>query len=172
MNMKGIFAAMMAGACLGMSSAVCSYDMQMAESYGALFAPVAGANAGKALHLMAPPALIKDVIDGKEFVTLDVRTPAETGVFAMTLPNSLVIPMDRLFQTENLARIPTDKPVVIICQSGIRSVAAGTALRHIGFKNVFILKGGLKALSSFLGPKQAYPKPASMRTDESGRPAE
>ena len=133
-----------------------SYDTTMAASYAKLFAPVKGAGAGKALHLIPPDAFVKGIKDGKEFVAIDVRTPVETGIFGMALPNSLVIPVDQLFQPANLDRIPTDKPIMIMCQSGIRSVAVGTALRHIGFDNVYILKGGFKALSSYLGPKQAY----------------
>ena len=161
--MKRISIVALVAICTGMSSAAWSYDMQMAKSYAELFTPVVGAKAGKGLHLMAPAAFVKDVIEGKEFVVIDVRTPAETNVFGMALPNSLSIPVDQLFRAENLARIPTDKPIIIMCQSGIRSVAAGTALRHIGFDNVYILKGGFKALSSFLGPKQAYQKPASAK---------
>ena len=35
-----------------------SYDTAMAESYAKLFAPVKGAGAGKALHLIKPDALL------------------------------------------------------------------------------------------------------------------
>jgi rhodanese-related sulfurtransferase len=45
--------------------------------------------------------------------------------------------------------------VVIVCLSGTRASAAGTALRHIGFENVYILKGGFKALAGYLDPKEA-----------------
>ena len=133
-----------------------SYDSAMAESYAELFAPVKGAGAGKALHLIPPDAFVEDIKDKKEFLVLDVRTPVETGIFGMALSNSLAIPVDLLFQPANLDHLPTDKPIIIMCQSGIRSVAVGTALRHIGFDNVYILKGGFKALSTYLGPKQAY----------------
>ena len=34
------------------------YDKALAESYAQLFEPVAGAKAGKALHLMKPEALL------------------------------------------------------------------------------------------------------------------
>lgn len=158
--MKRISITMLAGLYLGMSSLAWSYDTQMAKSYAKLFTPVVGAKAGKSLHLIPPAAFVKNVKEGKEYVALDVRTPAETRFFGMTLPNSLVIPADQLFRAENLDRIPTDKPVIIICQLGGRSVATGTALRHIGFDNVYILKGGLKGLSTFLGPKEANKKPA------------
>jgi rhodanese-related sulfurtransferase len=32
----------------------------------------------------------------------------------------------------------------------------GTALRHIGFDNVYILKGGFQALAAYYGPREAY----------------
>ena len=142
-----------------------SYDTAMAESYANLFAPVKGAGAGKALHLMKPGAFLNKVKASEPLVTLDVRTLAEIGVFTSILPGSLTIPMNELFTEANLARIPTDKPVVVLCKSGTRATAAGTALRHIGFENVYVLKGGFKALIAYLGPKEANtpPKPAPIK---------
>jgi 3-mercaptopyruvate sulfurtransferase SseA len=71
------------------------------------------------------------------------------------LPGALVIPINELFTDASLARIPTDKTVIVLCKSGTRATAAGTALRHIGFENVYILKGGYKALIAYMGPKEA-----------------
>jgi len=132
-----------------------SYDAAMAESYAKLFASVKGAAAGKALHLMKPDAFIDKVKAKEPLVILDVRTPAETAVYSATLPGTLLIPIDELFTEASLARIPTDKTVVVMCMSGTRATAAGTALRHIGFDNVYVLKGGFKALTGYLGPKEA-----------------
>jgi len=154
--MKRISIVAVIGICMGMSSISWSYDKEEANSYAELFSSVVGAEAGKALHLMAPDTFVEDIKDRKEFLVIDVRTPVETGIFGMALSNSLVIPVDQLFQPVNLDRLPTDKLIIIMCQSGIRSVAVGTALRHIGFDNAYILKGGFKALSAYLGPKQAY----------------
>jgi rhodanese-related sulfurtransferase len=42
-----------------------------------------------------------------------------------------------------------------MCLSGTRATADGTALRHIGIENVYILKVGFKALTGYLGPKEA-----------------
>jgi rhodanese-related sulfurtransferase len=131
------------------------YDQELAASYQKLFEPVAGAKAGKALHLVKPEAFLEDLKKGKPFVALDVRTPAESIVYTMALPDSLRIPVNQLFETENLAQLPKDKPIIIVCKSGTRATAAGTALRHIGFDNVYILKGGFKALSAYLDPKSA-----------------
>ena len=132
-----------------------SYAELLAKSYAELFAPVQGAGAGKALHLVTPEAFLDKVKAKEPFVVLDVRTPAETYVYGVTLPGALIIPINELFTAPNLARIPTDKTVVVLCLSGTRATAAGTALRHIGFENVYILKGGYKALVAYAGPKEA-----------------
>jgi rhodanese-related sulfurtransferase len=159
--MKPIAIIVVIGISMTVSSIAWPYDAEMAKSYAKLFSPVVGAEAGKALHFVKPEVFIKDINEGKDFVAIDIRTPAEAGVFTLSLPNSLAIPIDQLFQPKNLDRIPTDKPVMIICKSGARATVAGTALRHIGFDNVYILKGGFQALSSYYGPEQAYQKPES-----------
>jgi rhodanese-related sulfurtransferase len=138
-----------------------SYDTTMAGSYAKLFAPVKGAGAGKALHLITPDAFLEKVKGQVPLVVLDVRTPAETAIYSATLPGTLAIPVDELFTEASLGRIPTDKTVVVMCLSGTRATAAGTALRHIGFDNVYILKGGFKALTGYLGPKEANSPPST-----------
>ena len=159
--MKRVFIIVVIGICLSVSSVAWPYDTKMAKSYADLFSQVSGAKAGKELHFVSPAAFIKDIQAGKDFVAIDVRTPAEVGVFTLSLPNSLVISADQLFEPKNLDRISTDKPVMIICQSGALATAVGTSLRHIGFHNVYILKGGFQALSSYYGAKQANGSAAS-----------
>jgi rhodanese-related sulfurtransferase len=132
-----------------------SYDTTMAESYAKLLAPVQGAGAGKALHMIMPDNLLNRVKSHEPLLILDVRTPAETGIYSATLPGTLRIPVNELFTEEKLAQIPADKTVVVLCMSGTRAAVAGTALRHIGFENVYILKGGFKALTAYMGPKEA-----------------
>jgi rhodanese-related sulfurtransferase len=137
-----------------------SYDAAMAQSYAKLFAPVKGAKAGKALHMIKPEPFLEKVKAKEPLVALDIRTPAESGVYSATLPGTLVIPINELFTESNLALIPTDKTVVVVCKSGTRATAAGTALRHIGFENVYVLKGGFKALVGYMGPKEANTTPS------------
>jgi rhodanese-related sulfurtransferase len=140
---------------LSLAGPAWSYDTTMAASYAELFAPVKGAGAGKALHMIKPDAFLEKVKQHEPLVALDIRTPAEMGVFSAALPGTLMIPINELFTEINLARIPADKTVVVLCQSGTRATAAGTALRHIGFENVHVLKGGFKALIGYMGPKEA-----------------
>jgi rhodanese-related sulfurtransferase len=157
--MKQLLVSTVLGLCTCLSSTAWSYNAEMAQSYARLFADVSGAQAGKALHFISPESFIADMKKGKEYVAIDVRTPAETELFTLSLPGRLVIPTSQIFTPEKLGMIPTDKSVVIICKSGARATAVGTSLRHIGFNNVYILKGGFQGLASYYGPKQAYSKP-------------
>ena len=74
----------------------------------------------------------------------------------MTAPGTLKIPMAQVFKPENLARIPTDGKVVVVCKAGHRAYVVAFALRHIGFENVYILQGGAISLAKYLSPKNAY----------------
>ena len=143
-------------AVLAVSSTVSwAYDQELAASYQRLFEPVTGVKAGKGLHLITPEALVENLKKGKQFVAIDVRTPTEYGIFTMALPGSMVIPTNEIFKPENLSRLPKDRQMLIVCKSGTRASAVGTALRHIGFDNVSILKGGYMALNKHLDPKTA-----------------
>jgi len=142
-------------AVLFVAAPVAAYDQGMADSYAQMFAPVQGAKAGKELHLMSPEQFVKEVRGGKSFVTVDIRTPGETRFLTGNLPGHLVIPLSELFKQEQLARLPTDKPIVVMCHSGTRATAAATALRQIGFKDTYVLKGGFKGLIAYLGAKEA-----------------
>ena len=136
-----------------------SYDEELAKSYAELFSEVKGEKAGKYLHFVIPHKFVKDIKSGKEMVVIDVRTPSETELFSMTSEKNLKITANEIFQPENLKRIPTDKEVIVICKSGARATAIGTGLRHIGFDNVYILKGGFEDLSAYYGTREANHKP-------------
>ncbi|MCI5133181.1 MAG: rhodanese-like domain-containing protein, partial [Candidatus Electrothrix sp. EH2] len=124
------------GLCMSVASVAWSYNAELAASYEKLFAPAEGVKVGEELHFINPDGFIKNLQAGKDYVALDVRTSGETAMLGMTMPGSMAIPVNELFQEENLKRIPTEKMVIIICKSGARATVAGTALRHIGFDNV------------------------------------
>ena len=132
-----------------------AYDRGEAEGYAQLFASVQGPKAGKAMHLIKPEQFVNEVRAGKQYVTVDIRTPNETRFFTGNLPGHLVIPLNELFKHDQLAKLPNDKPIVLMCKSGTRATAAATALRDVGFKETYVLKGGFKMLSAYLGPKEA-----------------
>lgn len=69
---------------------------------------------------------------------LDVRTKAEYA--GGHIPGATLITAGRLPQ--QLDELPADTPIVVHCQSGMRSVAAASLLRANGFENVQELAGG------------------------------
>jgi len=137
------------------ASSAWAYDTMMAESYDQYFEPFSGKATSKSLHMIKTADFVKDVRAGKLFV-IDVRTPGETGIFGITVPESVALPMDQVFKAENLAKLPTNGKIVIVCKAGHRSMAVSTALRHIGFNNVYSLKLGIQDLAKYLTPKTAY----------------
>ena len=104
---------------------------------------------------MPPEVFVDGLKAGEPMIVLDIRTPAEMSVFTSFTPGSLAIPMNELFKPENLARLPVEQKIVVICATGTRATAAGTALRHVGFDKVYVLKGGFKALIGYLNPMTA-----------------
>jgi rhodanese-related sulfurtransferase len=132
-----------------------AYDEAKAKQYEGLFAPFVDGGTPKALMRIPPEKLIEMIKGGEEVVILDVRTPAERKVMSIGNPGTLGMQMNEVFKPENLAQIPTDKKVVAVCQKGLRCTIITLALRDIGFKNVYSLKGGLMALIKDLNAKIA-----------------
>ncbi len=133
-----------------------AYNQELAKSYEQYFSPFSGKATPKALQMIPTKAFIESLKKGNELFIIDVRTPGETGVYGLNLSNSLAIPMNEVFKPENLAKIPATGKVVIVCKAGHRAMAVATGLRHIGFKNVFILKQGISDVANYLSPKNAY----------------
>jgi len=72
---------------------------------------------------------------------LDVRGPLEFQ--RRHLPGAVLLPLPEL--TTRAAEVPRARPVVVYCQSGVRSAQAVALLRgELGFDNVLTLSGGLE----------------------------
>lgn len=69
---------------------------------------------------------------------IDVRTPAEFA--GGTIEGAVNIPLDEIRSC--LAEVPTDKPLYIFCQQGMRGYLAQRILVQSGFRNVTNLSGG------------------------------
>ena len=144
----GLMAFLAAGSAFG-------YDAGLAQRLGEFYQPFQGASCAKQLQMIKPDAFIKELRAGKRMALIDVRTSGEAGIVGVTLPGTVRVPMARVFTPETLAAIPADGKVVVVCKSGHRATAVAMGLRQIGFKNVFVLKGGLKALTAYVDPKVA-----------------
>ena len=132
------------------------YDEALAKTYEQFFASFEEKQVPKALHLLPPEKVVDAIKKGEEIVLLDVRTKQEQSIIGLTFHDSLSLPMNEVFRPENLAKIPTDKKVIVTCKSGVRCTVIGLALRNIGFENVYAMKGGLMGLMKYLSPKTAF----------------
>jgi rhodanese-related sulfurtransferase len=72
---------------------------------------------------------------------LDVRSPAEHDGELGSLDGALLIPLDEL--RTRVPEVPTDKPVVVVCQTGRRSGLGASILKKAGVERVASLAGGM-----------------------------
>lgn len=88
-----------------------------------------------------PLALQERLARGDRITLVDVRQGWEHNI--CQIPGSKLIPMDDLPQ--QLAQLPSDEPLVIICHHGMRSFHATLWLRQNGFPQAINLAGGVDA---------------------------
>lgn len=83
----------------------------------------------------------KEKINDKNVQCIDVRTPGEYKV--KNRPQFKNIPLHEL--ASKIDKLDKNKDVVVICQSGMRSLRAAKLLKKQGFKNIYNVKGGMSA---------------------------
>jgi adenylyltransferase/sulfurtransferase len=101
----------------------------------------------KRMQSIDPITLQQKINIGEQILLIDVREPWEHEVFNI---GGLLIPMNTVFA--NLDQIPTDKPVVIYCQKGIRSGLVIQRLQQkFQYNNLLNLAGGMVGWSRIFG---------------------
>jgi len=89
-------------------------------------------------RLSAPFAA--DLLSGPQPpLAIDVRTPPERD--QKHIAGSLGIPLNHL--TENLEKLPKDRPLLVYCAGGYRSSIAASLLQSRGFRRVSEIAGGI-----------------------------
>jgi hydroxyacylglutathione hydrolase len=78
------------------------------------------------------------LLDDNAVTLIDIRNPGEREQGA--IPGATHLPLAQL--RDNLAEVPTDKPIVVHCAGGWRSSVAASLLRANGFQDVSDLLGG------------------------------
>ena len=84
-----------------------------------------------------------NLINRESAVVVDVCEPKEYE--QGHVPNSINIPLGSLASRVNELDKYKDKPVVVACRSGNRSMRGAIALRKNGFESVYSLSGGILA---------------------------
>ncbi len=86
-------------------------------------------------------------------LTIDVRAPRERA--QKFIAGSMSIPLNHL--TENLDKLPRDRPLLVYCAGGYRSSIAASLLKRSGFDPVGEIAGGIVGWESAKLPVQTSP---------------
>jgi len=132
-----------------------SYDTQTAQVLDKTFSGMTQERLAKGASKISSDRVMEMIRKGEPFTMLDIRTPGEKSVIAIATQNTLAIPLNVLFKKENLDKLPVDNPLIVVCHSASRAQQAAAGLRSIGFSNIKVLKGGLKALVNSDSTKNA-----------------
>lgn len=91
---------------------------------------------------------------GAPHAVLDVREPWEVAICG--LDGAITLPLGRLLDgadEETVAPLPRDRPLVVLCHHGRRSLAATLHLRRRGLANAVNLAGGIDAWAATVDPR-------------------
>lgn len=83
-------------------------------------------------------AQLRTMINDKDKLFVDVRTPGEFK--SRNIRQFKNIPLG-----SDYSKLPKDKEIVVICQSGMRSKQACKQLKKLGFDKVTNVRGGMSA---------------------------
>ena len=86
--------------------------------------------------------------EGKDFVLLDVREDGEVAYANIEGHTHIAMNLIPLRHNE----LPDDKPIVVYCHHGMRSMQVALFLEHAGFTDVYNLSGGIEAWSAEIDP--------------------
>jgi sulfate permease, SulP family len=106
--------------------------------------PLATSPVALAIPTVTARSLWQELHNGHAPLLVDVREPRE--FHQGHVPEAELIPLPELIT--QVADLPQDRPVVLICRSGRRSQRAAALLQSHGFTNITILEGGMLAWES------------------------
>ena len=82
----------------------------------------------------------------KNFEIVDVREPAEWNAGQIDYIETINLPRGVLYAGVKKGKLKPEKTYVLVCRTGHRALlAAATLKKWYNFKNVYVLKGGIKA---------------------------
>jgi len=97
------------------------------------------------------PELSERLSTDRGLLLVDVREPREWDI--CHLEGAILVPLATI--EDALAEMPRDRPVVLYCHTGIRSMTALQLLRNRGFTQVQSLAGGIDAWARLVEPRMA-----------------
>ncbi len=140
---------------IALSTSAFAYDTSKAQAMDKFYSNFTQKACANSKLFITADETLKMLRENKKVTFLDIRTRGEHAVVSIGLNNSLYIPIKDLFKKENLDKLPSNKPIILVCHSGTRATLAAIGLKQIGIKNTRVLKGGIVALSDAATPKNA-----------------
>jgi adenylyltransferase/sulfurtransferase len=100
---------------------------------------------------------LKGLLDKREagdtdFMLIDVREPGEYEI--VNIPGAVLIPKGRFLDGSVLAELPTTKPIILHCKSGVRSAECLAVLKGAGFADARHVGGGVLAWVNQIEPEK------------------
>lgn len=95
----------------------------------------------KEYHVMATEVLERINSGKNDFVLVDVRMPKDKTFDQGHLPGAVFIGFKDIAKSENLAKLPKDKDIIVYCATGHEENKALTVLRMLGYK-AYAMKWG------------------------------
>ncbi|WP_210504054.1 adenylyltransferase/sulfurtransferase MoeZ [Nocardioides xinjiangensis] len=120
---------------------------------GAVSDEAAEAAAGSTISVTQLEAMLKEREEGtRDFELIDVREPNEYEI--NRIPGAKLIPKGEFLNGNALVDLPSDKPIVLHCKSGVRSAEVLAIVKGAGYADAVHVGGGVVAWVSQVDPSQ------------------
>lgn len=93
-------------------------------------------------HISAENVLKKIQSGKNDFVIVDVRMPKEKKYDQGHLPGAIYIGFKEIAKPENLAKLPKDKEIIVLCDTGHEQSKVLSVLRMLGYE-AYDMKWGM-----------------------------
>jgi glyoxylase-like metal-dependent hydrolase (beta-lactamase superfamily II)/rhodanese-related sulfurtransferase len=104
------------------------------------------------------PETFKKAYEANEALVFDVRKKSEFD--SEHVIGAINVPLNQI--NEHLAQFPKDKPFVLHCAGGYRSMIAASILKQRGWEEITDVVGGFKAIAETDVPKSEYRCPTTL----------
>ena len=120
---------------------------------GAISEDAADAAAGSTISVTQLEAMLKEREEGtRDFTLIDVREPNEFEI--NRIPGAVLIPKGEFLNGNALGELPSDKPIVLHCKSGVRSAEVLAIVKGAGYADAVHVGGGVVAWVNQVDPSQ------------------
>ncbi|MDT0186613.1 adenylyltransferase/sulfurtransferase MoeZ [Microbacterium sp. ARD31] len=120
---------------------------------GAVSDEAAEAAAGSTISVVQLEQMLKEREAGeRDFTLIDVREPNEFEI--NRIPGSVLVPKGEFLNGNAIGDLPSDKPIVLHCKSGVRSAEVLAIVKGAGFSDAVHVGGGVVAWVNQVDPSQ------------------